>query len=203
LSDDEKPFEIPDSWQWVRLSEIGITQTGTTPAKGDSECFGNDFPFIKPADILPNSVDYNNEGLSKKGVEEYGRLALAGSVLMVCIGTIGKANVIERDCSFNQQINSLTPLANTNSYLINYFLRSNYFQEAAWERANRTTIAILNKGNWENIPFPLPPLEEQKRIVVKVDELMRLCDELERLLLEREVSREKLLRVTIQNILGA
>lgn len=203
VSNSEKPFAIPDSWQWVRLGDIGITQTGTTPSKDDPKCFGNDFPFIKPADILPNDVCYTNEKLSQKGVEKYGRLASSGSVLMVCIGTIGKVNVIEKDCSFNQQINSLTPLANTNFYLTNYFLRSDYFQEEAWARANRTTIAILNKGNWENIPFPLPPLEEQKRIVAKVDELMRLCDELEGEQEDRRAARRRLNRAALDGLLAA
>jgi type I restriction enzyme S subunit len=203
VSKDEQPFEIPDNWLWVRLGEIGITQTGTTPAKGDYECFGTDFPFIKPADILPSCVNYNNEGLSKKGVQKYGRLATKGSVLMVCIGTIGKANVIERDCSFNQQINSLSPIADTDSYLINYFLRSDYFQKASWTRANRTTIAILNKGNWENIPFPLPPPEEQKRIVAKVNQLMMLCGELETKLRQTEADSEKLMKAAARDLLAS
>jgi len=97
----EMPFSIPNNWVWVRLGELGITQTGTTPKKGDNLSYGEDFPFVKPADILPNLVEYGNEGLSQEGVSKYGRLASAGSILMVCIGSIGKANLIERDCSFN------------------------------------------------------------------------------------------------------
>ena len=175
----EMPFFIPNNWEWVRLGELGITQTGTTPKKGDNLSYGEDFPFVKPADILPNLVEYGNEGLSQEGVNKYGRFASAASILMVCIGSIGKVNVIERDCSFNQQINSLTPHNCINSYLINYFLRSDYFQSEAWARSSRTTLAILNKGKWEKIPVPLPPFEEQKRIVAKVDQLMALCDQLE------------------------
>src|SRR5256885_302518 len=83
---------------------------------------------------------YENEGLSRKAIDEGGRLAPSGSILMVCIGTIGKVNVIERDCSFNQQINSLTPYSDLNPYLFNYFLRSGYFQSEAWRKASRTTI---------------------------------------------------------------
>ena len=58
-------------------------------------------------------------------------------------------------------------------------MRSNYFQRLAWELSSSTTISILNKGKWEAIPIPLPPLAEQHRIVAKVDELMALCDQLE------------------------
>lgn len=146
-------------------------------------------------------MDYANEGLSVKGVQEYGRLASAGSILMVCIGTIGKSNLITRDCSFNQQINSLTPAEGLNSHLINYFMRSPYFQSEAWARSNSTTISILNKGNWERILFPLPPLAEQQRIVAKVDALMRWCDALEARLSAAQTTATHLLDATLHHLL--
>ncbi len=197
LEDGELPFSIPQSWQWVRLGALGNAQTGTTPSKSVKAYFGNDYPFIKPADIFPSRVEYENEGLSQKAIGNGGRLAPSGSILMVCIGTIGKVNVIERNCSFNQQINSITLYSHLNPYLFNYFLRSGYFQNEAWSKSSRTTIAILNKGKWERIPVPLPPLEEQKRIVAKVDELMRLCDELEARQQAKRESRVRLNNATL------
>lgn len=178
IADDEEPFNLPHNWKWARLGFIGNTQTGVTPNKSDPESFGSDIPFVKPGDIYKNYVDYGNEGLSFRGATQSGRIARSGSVLMVCIGTIGKCNLIERDCSFNQQINSITPYIFDSRYLLSVF-RSNYFHTEAWLRSSSTTIAILNKGNWEEICIPIPPLAEQHRIVAKVDELMALCDQLE------------------------
>ena len=178
VAEDEQPFSVPDGWAWVRVATLGNTQTGTTPSKSESSLFGNDVPFIKPGDISAHGVDYENEGLSHQGALDSGRLAEAGSILMVCIGTIGKCSVIDRRCSFNQQINSVTPFIDVSQFAFNVF-RSSYFQREAWARSSSTTIAILNKGNWELIPVPLPPLPEQHRIVAKVDELMALCDRLE------------------------
>ena len=178
VSDDEKPFELPAGWMWTRLGDICLTQTGTTPSKSQSELFGSDVPFIKPGDIYPDQVDYSGEGLSSLGASQSGRVAQAGSLLMVCIGTIGKCNLIERDCSFNQQINSATLYKGLPQYL-RIAARSAYFQAKAWSESSSTTIAILNKGKWEAIPLPLPGLNEQHRIVAKVDELMALCDRLE------------------------
>jgi len=105
----ELPFDLPVGWEWVRLGETGHTQTGTTPSKVSGDNFGNFIPFIKPGDLYQSGVDYNNEGLSETGLKNSGRNAPAGSLLMVCIGTIGKCQLIDRDCSFNQQINSVTP----------------------------------------------------------------------------------------------
>ena len=178
ISEEEKPFELPQGWIWSRLGLLGNTQTGSTPSKSDPESFGSDVPFIKPGDIYPNYVDYGNEGLSFQGAKQSGRIAQSGSILMVCIGTIGKCNLIDRDCSFNQQINSVTPFLFDSHYLLSV-CRSVFFHTQAWSKSSSTTIAILNKGNWEEICIPIPPLEEQHRIVAKVDELMALCDQLE------------------------
>jgi type I restriction enzyme S subunit len=178
ITDDEKPFELPINWKWAKLGIIGYTQTGATPSKSISEYFGSDIPFIKPGDIYPNYIEYSNEGLSFYGAEKSGRIATSNSLLMVCIGTIGKCNLVQTDCSFNQQINSVTPYIFNSNFLL-AVCRSVYFNAEAWDRSSSTTIAILNKGNWEEICIPIPPLAEQHRIVAKVDELMTLCDQLE------------------------
>ncbi|WAJ69758.1 restriction endonuclease subunit S [Catenovulum adriaticum] len=178
ISEDEKPFEISEGWEWVRLGELGNTQTGGTPSKNKPELFGSDVPFIKPGDILEGKVCYKNEGLSLLGAKSLGRIAPANSLLMVCIGTIGKCSYIDRDCAFNQQINSITPYVNIIKYL-HKVTSTAYFQNLAWELSSSTTIAIINKGRWESIPVALAPIAEQERIVAKVDELMALCDQLE------------------------
>ena len=180
ITEDEIPYELPQSWGWVRLGEIGLTQTGSTPPTSKREYYGNDYVFIKPADISGQGVRYNRgEGLSKKGIEK-GRLIKAYSVLMVCIGgSIGKVNFVDRDCSCNQQINAITPFNDVDFRLVNYNLASPYFQNQVLTNAPSTTLPILSKGKWDNIPFPLPPLTEQKRIVSKVDQLMQLCDQLD------------------------
>jgi type I restriction enzyme S subunit len=178
LVDNDPAFALPIGWAWAPLQQLGYTQTGSTPDAKTSAFFGTHIPFLKPGDIYPSYVEYENEGLSVAGLEASSRQAPAGSALMVCIGTIGKCAVIDRDCSFNQQINAITPIFVVPDYL-GWCLRSPYFQSEARARTSSTTIAILNKGKWEAIPVPVPPLAEQARIVSRVDELMRLCDALE------------------------
>ncbi len=121
---------------------------------------------------------------------------------MVCIGTIGKCQQIDRDCSFNQQINSLSPFAETNSRYLLACCQSETFQTAAWAASARTTIAILNKGNWELLAVSLPPLAEQHRIVAKVDELMALCDQLEDSITASDATRRRLLDALLAEALA-
>ncbi|WP_252320358.1 MULTISPECIES: restriction endonuclease subunit S [Symbiopectobacterium] len=178
IREDEKPFELPWGWEWVRLGTLGYTQTGGTPSKSNAEYYGNDIPFIKPADITAQGVIYDNEGLSIKGAENLGRVAPSGSILMVCIGTIGKCQVINCICSFNQQINSITPFADISDFIY-LDVSPSYFQSLAWDYSSSTTIAILNKGKWESLLVPIAPLSEQAQIVTNVKKLMSLCDQLE------------------------
>ncbi len=189
---EEPPFEIPPSWEWMRLGALGATQTGSTPPKSKPEHYGSEVPFIRPGDLYTDRVDYSGEGLSQSGVHASGRLVPSGSVLMVCIGTIGKCQIVDRSVSFNQQINTLTAFSLVEPRYLLLAMQSDFFQEAAWASSARTTIAILNKGNWEKLPLTLPPVAEQRRIVAKVEELMGLLDRLEAARQGREETRDRL-----------
>ena len=110
ISEDEFPFEIPESWKWVRLSTIGITQTGNTPSKSHPEYIGIDIPFITPGDILNGQICYNNQALSLLG-KNVARVCDEDSIMQVCIGgSIGKVAITDRKVAFNQQINVVSPL---------------------------------------------------------------------------------------------
>lgn len=178
LPNDDFPFLIPKSWAFVRVEDIGITQTGTTPSQAKISSSDINIPFIKPGDITDRSVSYDGDYISAEVAYQYGRVAPAGSLLMVCIGTIGKCGLIDRECTFNQQINSLTPYLNICDFLLLAF-KSESFQKNAWLSSSSTTISILNKGRWGRLIVPIPPHEEQIRIVSRVNSLMILCDDLE------------------------
>jgi type I restriction enzyme, S subunit len=203
IGEAEPSFDVPDNWLWIALADLGAAQTGTTPSKNDHAAFNGDIPFIKPADILPDGINYSNESLTRYGAESGSRLAPAGSLLMVCIGTIGKCNLIDRECAFNQQINSLSPVQWVDSQYLLIAVRGPYFQEAAWAKSSSTTIPILNKGKWLSVSVPLPPLAEQRRIVAKVDQLMALVDALETQLAASRATAANLLSALVAELTTA
>ena len=164
--DDEIPFVIPNSWNWCRLKDIGRTETGTTPSKSHPEYFGNYIPFLSPANILCSKIISETQGLSNIGIE-FGRVVPKNSILQVCIGgSIGKCAIVNKPATFNQQINSITPYL-CNVEFVHIVLQSEYFRLAIMDKATGTATPIINRGNWETLLFPLPPLKEQLRIIEK------------------------------------
>jgi type I restriction enzyme S subunit len=167
---DEVPFEIPESWEWVRLKNVGITQTGNTPSKLHPEYFGNDLPFIGPGNIQNGTIDYYDKGLSFDG-ESFGRTVIPNSILQVCIGgSIGKAAITEQKVAFNQQINSVTPIEIKTKYLF-YCISSPYIIKLMHEQAGGTATPIINRGLWDEFLLPIPPLAEQERIISVFDSI--------------------------------
>ena len=173
--DEEVPFEIPQGWEWCRLIEVGKTEIGTTPSKSHPEYFGDYIPFLGPANILNSKIVSVTQGLSDTGVY-YGRIVPKNTILQVCIGgSIGKCAITDKPVTFNQQINSITPYL-CNVEFVHIVLQSEYFRVAIMDKATGTATPIINRGNWETLLFPLPPISEQKRIVAKITELTHLLD---------------------------
>ena len=195
-----KPFELPKDWEWVRLDILGETQTGTTPPRSDMQNFGDFIPFIGPGDILDYTIDYSKYGLSEKGLSK-GRLIEKGSILMVCIGgSIGKSAVNNIDVACNQQIDTITPYIKHSLEYLFYSLNAPYFQNSVIKYSSGSATPIINKQKWISLLAPLPPLNEQKRIAKKVNELMSLCDTFEEKLEKKEKKGERLVGAVVNGV---
>lgn len=171
-------------WQEKTLKEIGLTQTGTTPSKSDTENYGDFISFIRPAEIDTDgygNVNYESDvSLSEKGLSN-GRLFKKHSILMVCIGTIGKVGFTSQDVSCNQQINVLTPNKEHHFKFIYYAMRNDVFQKEVIKVAKsaQATLPIINKSKWENLTLFVPDIGVQKRISDYLDSLASQVCELE------------------------
>lgn len=172
ITEDEIPFEIPGNWKWVHLEDTGVLQTGATPPKTDPEYFGNDIPFLSPGEIKDNTiVSYDKQGLSKLGIEK-ARVVDENSVLQVCIGgSIGKAAINDRKVTFNQQINSVTPILCETKFLFYCMISSQFIGKIQMTSAGAAT-PIINKSKWGELFITLPPVSEQIRIVERIETIL-------------------------------
>jgi type I restriction enzyme S subunit len=191
-------------WEEMKLKDIGVAQTGTTPKTSEKENYGDYVPFIKPADVDFSGIGdlrYDNEGLSEKGLKR-GRKIESRSVLMVCIGaTIGKVGFAEVDVSCNQQINTLTVSKSHEPKLFYYAMRSKVFQAKvlAEGKGAQATLPIINKTKWENLSIAFPSSKvEQQAIVIKLDELSVLTQKLQSIYRQKIADLEELSKSILQ-----
>lgn len=177
---EEEPYSIPATWKWVRLGSIGVTITGGTPSKSCPEYYGGDYPFFKPSDLdAGRHITKASEYLTEAG-KEVAKQIQQGSILVCCIGSIGKAAIIDTDGTANQQINALTPLDSNNEYLL-YSISNGAFQHQLDQGSRATTVSIINKSKFDNCVIPLPPLAEQRRIVERIDQTFSILDTIDSL----------------------
>ena len=174
------PFDIPDSWEWVRLEDIGEIITGSTPSKSDTSNYGCEYPFYKPNDLEQGFyTTKSRDNLSAKGMAAARELPI-GSVLVTCIGaTIGKTGLIRTKGASNQQINAIIPNMAVNSEYLYYTIIGEYFQNSIKESASSTTLPILNKGDFSKLLIPIPPKDEQKRIIDLIQSLFDFVSDIE------------------------
>lgn len=174
ILEDQIPFEISENWCWCRLVDLGITNTGTTPSKNNPEYFGKHIDFLSSGDIQDSKITYGNQGLSESGYK-VARPTSPDTIIQVCIGgSIGKCAIVDREVTFNQQINSITVIKCSKQYGYSV-LSSDYFHCIIRENYTGTATPIINKSSWEKLLFPLPPLEEQEEIDKIVEELLSQC----------------------------
>jgi type I restriction enzyme S subunit len=173
--------DLSVGWAWAAYSQLGDVTTGFTPPTGDAANFGGVTPFFKPTDLdAGDNVHIAREYLTEAGLQK-GRKLSAGSVLVTCIGaTIGKAGLAAVDCATNQQINSVSPMANcVDSRYLFWWTSSPKGQEQILDNSSATTLPILNKSKFEALSVALPPLAEQTRIVAEVDRHLSIVREVE------------------------
>ena len=160
----------------ARLGDIGKIVTGNTPKTSESQNYtSNDICFVKPSDIADGIVTCLND--SEFYISEYARakarILPPKSVLVTCIGIIGKVAINDVECAFNQQINAIIP---DNSKCLTEYLAYaiQNKQPEMQDVANAPVVPILNKTQFSDIEINLPSLTEQEEIVEKLNAVSRL-----------------------------
>lgn len=181
ITDEEKPFELPSGWEWVRLKEITSKITDgdhQTPPRIESG-----FRLLSAKNVRDGFLDFENcdfiaEEAYLKSRERC--LPESGDLLIVSVGgTIGRSSVVPQDSDFAlvRSVALIKPLLIYSEFL-KYSMDSSLLQDSIHSRKRGGAQPCLYLSEISMFPFVLPPLAEQHRIVSKVDELMVLCDTL-------------------------
>ena len=161
----------------VKLKDLGEICTGNTPSKKNKEFYkNNDICFFKPSDIdedniklLNNSEEYISEMARNKA-----RILPKGTILVTCIGTIGKIGILEKESACNQQINAIIPNNRIDGKYLAYLIYSKkmYLQK----KANAPVVPIINKTDFSNIELNIYDQSTQIKIVNELDKVQEIKD---------------------------
>ena len=179
ITDDEKPFEIPDSWEWVRLEEIGSVIGGGTPKTKIIEYWDGTIPWITPADMkfIGKYAKGGKRNISSLGLQKSSaQLMPKGTVLFSSRAPIGYIAIADNDISTNQGFKSIVPFDMRCNEYIYYCLQARL--NDIKHRASGTTFKEISGAEFGKTMIPFPPLAEQHRIVARIEELLPLCRQL-------------------------
>ncbi|WP_257490449.1 restriction endonuclease subunit S [Anaerosalibacter massiliensis] len=195
ITEEEKPFEIPEEWKWVRLGEVALINMGQSP-KGDTvnDKEGMEFHQGKVyfGDIYLNKSDKYTTSPKK--------IAQPDDIILSVRAPVGTINITDREVCIGRGLCAISSLGDiTKGY---YFYAISAFEEYLIKKATGTTFLAITASTVNEMIIPLPPLAEQKRIVEKVDQLFALIDGLdsnkEDLLEVINLTRNQVLQEAIQ-----
>ena len=192
-------MELPEGWVYESTGTLFETQTGNTPSKKDPTFYGKGIPFAKPPELNAIPFSKTEDSLTNSGAS-VARVLPSNSVLVSCIGNIGKVGINTIPMAFNQQINAIFPSAEiADPRFIFFQTQSDTYRKRLQALSSATTISIVNRKKFDSVPLLIPPLNEQRRIVAKIEQLFGSLDKAEQALRDTQ----KLLASYRQAILKA
>ena len=206
ISEDEKPFELPERWAWVYLSDIVQIVGGGTPKSSEPTYWADDeIKWLTPADLYGLNEKYISAGrrdISSKGLEASSATLLpVGAVLFSSRAPIGYVAIAGAELATNQGFKSCVPYVQGMSEYVYYFLKRS--ARKIDSQASGTTFKEISGAGMSKVLFALPPLAEQQRIVAKVDELMALCDQLQQQQIESSDTHQILVETLLASLTNA
>ena len=164
--------EVPMNWQVIQIKDMGEVITGSTPSTKEEKYYGGKYKLISPANLNEKPcVESAHRWLTEDGLNQ-SRVLPKDTVLVSCIGYIGKTGITTDDKSAtNQQINAVVCNEDTNPKFAYYALTN--LQKYMENRARVTTVPILNKNVFQNLKIAKPPYEIQLMLANKLDAITR------------------------------
>lgn len=175
ISEDEKPFELPKGWEWVRLGELfNSIASGGTPSKSNPDFWNGDIPWASVKDLGKDKyISKTQDYISHQGLDAGSKLADEGDILICTRMGLGKIGIASCPVAFNQDLKSVKL---TSGVSLDFFFNT---YSTVKIKGTGTTVEGIKQEQLLNYVIGLPSGNEQHQIVEKVDELMSLCDQLE------------------------
>ncbi|EKK4016492.1 restriction endonuclease subunit S [Cronobacter sakazakii] len=172
IREEEKPFELPEGWEWVRLSEAFYLEMGQSPLSEHYNQLQDGIPFFQGkadfGDIYPTARYWCN--LPSK-------LSEKDDVLLSVRAPVGPTNLSPYQCCIGRGLAAIRCLCDFSHHYLLFAFRA--LQPRLKSLATGTTFSAISKSDIEPFLIPVPSVNEQLRIVSKINELMSLCDQLE------------------------
>lgn len=164
------PISNPKRWDVSKIQDLGKVITGSTPSTKIEEYYNSpDICFVKPGDI-GDTITYisrTKDWITNLAFESCCRKLPIGTVVITCIGIIGKVGILKVEANCNQQINAIIPAKAINNLYLAFTLKE--FAVIFTAAATGPVVKILNKSTFSNFSIPVPPLALQEDFASKVE----------------------------------
>ena len=167
---EQIPFEIPNSWTWARMGQVGDWGAGSTPQRGNQDYYGGNILWLKTGELNNDIVYDTEEKITQRAFQDCSlRMNKIGDVLIAMYGaTIGKLAIVGKELTTNQACCGCTPYAVYNWFLF-YFLMAS--RDSFIKKGEGGAQPNISRVKLVEHLIPLPPLNEQKRIVKRIETL--------------------------------
>lgn len=189
ITEDELPFEIPESWKWVRLADIATFENGDRSSRYpvESDYVEDGIPFFGAKDMGRKYMVFNDvRYISENKYNELGNGKLMDKDFICLLrGSVGKCAIFVADDKHKtgficaQMIIIRCISTDLSEYIFTY-LSSPYYTKSIESKITGTAVRQLPGKELRKLLIPLPPLAEQKRIVARLEEILPLCEALKR-----------------------
>lgn len=167
---EQIPFEIPNSWTWARMGQVGDWGAGSTPQRGNQDYYGGNILWLKTCELNNDIVYDTEEKITQRAFQDCSlRMNKIGDVLIAMYGaTIGKLAIVGKELTTNQACCGCTPYVVYNWFLF-YFLMAS--RDSFIKKGEGGAQPNISRVKLVEHLIPLPPLKEQKRIVKRIKTL--------------------------------
>ena len=202
ISEDEEPFTLPQEWMWARLRSLAYT-LGDGLHGTPEYCEGTDFHFINGNNLINGQIviKANTKTVSVEEAQKYRKTMTKNTVLVSINGTLGNVAFYNHEkVMLGKSACYFTLPYLVDKHFIRRLIESPLFRAYATNNSTGTTIRNLGLKAMNLFTVPLPPLNEQRRIAAKVDELMALVDQLEAQLEESRDTATELMEAVVAEL---